>query len=130
MDSLVRGRACELFGALSHPGRLKVVELLMKDGQRSVNEIAAALNVGQSSASQYLGQLTRAGVLVVEQRGSARLYRIRGPRIVRILELIEEFCQVHHLYGLEEEEAADGRPAGPHLAAVSSAARGAVDAEV
>jgi DNA-binding transcriptional ArsR family regulator len=50
----------------------------------SVNEICAALSLGQSATSQYLATLLRAGVIVVEQRGASRFYRIRGPRIPRI----------------------------------------------
>ena len=47
--------------------------------------------------------LTRAGILVVEHKGANRIYRVRGPRIARILALIEEFCTVHELYGLAAE---------------------------
>ena len=65
----------------------------------SVNEICAALSLGQSATSQNLAALTRAGILVVEHKGANRIYRVRGPRIARILALIEEFCQVHELYG-------------------------------
>ena len=102
MDSLTRETASNLFSALAHPTRIRIVELLMP-GERTVNEIAESLGIGQSGASQHLSHLARAGVLVVEQRGASRYYRIRGPRIVRILGLIEEFCQVHRL-GSEEEQ--------------------------
>jgi ArsR family transcriptional regulator, virulence genes transcriptional regulator len=103
MDKHIRERAGLLFSALGHTTRLRIVELLL-EGERSVNEIAAALSLQQSSTSQHLAVLTRAGVLVVEQRGAMRCYRIRGPRIGRIMALIEEFCTVHSLYGSEGEE--------------------------
>lgn len=106
MNDPTRERASQLFAALSHPSRLRIVELLGK-GEMNVNEIAAALSFGQSATSQYLATLTRAGVLVVSQKGSSRYYRIRGPRIARILTLIEEFCQVHELYGRTEEAMED-----------------------
>jgi ArsR family transcriptional regulator len=98
MEALTRERAGHLFGALSNPTRLRIVELL-RDGDRTVNEIAVALGISQSGASQHLAILTRAGVLVAAPRGSTRHYRVRGPRILRILDLIEEFCQVHGLSG-------------------------------
>jgi len=73
----------------------------------SVNDISAALSLGQSATSQHLANLTRAGILVVEQKGVSRVYRVRGPRIGRILALIEEFCHIHSLYGVTEEEVRD-----------------------
>ncbi len=106
MQNEIRERAGLLFGALSHPTRLKIVELLSY-GEKTVNEIASALDISQSGASQHLSILTRAGILVVEPHGVARHYRIRGPRIVRILKLIEEFCTLHSLYGTEGDELED-----------------------
>lgn len=113
MNDLTRERASQLFSALSNPARLRIVELLCCTGtevaEMSVNEICSALALGQSATSQNLAALTRAGILVVESRGASRLYRVRGPRIRRILDLIEEFCQVHDLHNFmadmpEDEE--------------------------
>jgi DNA-binding transcriptional ArsR family regulator len=101
MDRYVRERAGALFAALGHPTRLRIVELLLSQ-EKTVNEIATTLGVLQSGTSQHLAVLTRAGVLVVEQRGASRFYRVRGPRVARILALIEEFCTVHNLYGAED----------------------------
>lgn len=103
MENQTRDRVAQLFGAMSHPTRLRIVELL-SGGPKTVNQIAGALQVGQSGTSQHLSILTRAGVLVVEPQGTARLYRIRGPRIVAILALIEEFCEVHSLYGTADAD--------------------------
>lgn len=103
MNPATRDRACDLFGALAHPVRLRIVELLV-EGERTVGEVAGAMKIGQSGASQHLAQLARAGVLVVERRGTSRYYRVRGPRIGKILTLIEEFCHVHSLYGAVNEE--------------------------
>jgi DNA-binding transcriptional ArsR family regulator len=127
MDRPVRERASALFGALAHPTRLRMVELLL-DGEKTVNDVASTLAVLQSSASQHLAILTRAGVLAVEQRGIWRFYRVRGPRIGRILALIEEFCQAHSLYGPDEEldaEATTGHShhGGPGSATESERAR-------
>ena len=98
MNEQIRQRASALFAALAHPTRLRIVELLIQ-GEETVNGIAGALEITQSGASQHLAVLTRAGVLCVEQRGSSRFYRVRGPRIAYILSLIENFCTVHNLYG-------------------------------
>ncbi len=98
MESSVRERAVILFGALAHDTRLRILELLL-DGERTVNDVAATLGLQQTTASQHLRVLTSAGILAVEQRRSSRYYRLRGPRVPRVMGLIEEFCQVHGLYG-------------------------------
>lgn len=101
MKAGTRRRAGELFAALSHPTRLRIVELL-ENGELTVNEIASDLDLSQSGTSQNLSILTRAGVLTVTPRGAARFYRVRGPRIASILTLIEEFCDRNHLDDDEE----------------------------
>src|SRR5690348_14345920 len=108
MNEPTRLRVSQLFAALSHPTRLRIVELLC-DQEMSVNQIHRALSLSQSATSQNLTMLARVGVLKVEQQGTSRIYRLRGPRIARILGLIEEFCQVHALYGLAEEIEAERR---------------------
>lgn len=102
MNIKTRERASQLFFALSNPARLRITELLCYK-ELSVNEICSALALGQSATSQNLAILTRAGILEADQKGSNRIYRIRGPRIARILALIEEFCHIHELYGLPDE---------------------------
>ena len=74
--------------------------------------VAAAVAIGQSGASQHLAHLARAGVIVATRRGSTRLYRVRGPRIRQIMVLIEEFCQVHGLYGQGDEEDVEAEAIG------------------
>lgn len=100
MEESIRERAAILFGALAHTTRLRIVEHLAQ-GEMTVNEVAAMLGVHQTSASQHLAVLTRAGILAVERRGTSRFYRLRGPRVGRVVGLIDEFCQVHGLYGSE-----------------------------
>ncbi|CAN5361182.1 hypothetical protein BH11ARM1_BH11ARM1_07200 [soil metagenome] len=98
MDEETHARVCDLFSALSNPTRLRITEILI-DQTMSVGDVASTLNISLSGASQHLSQLARAGVLTSEMSGTTKTYRVRGPRIGRILGLIEEFCQVHSLAG-------------------------------
>jgi ArsR family transcriptional regulator len=104
VEEATRARAAELFSALSHPVRLRIAERICEQSM-SVGEVAAEMGIGLSGASQHLSQLARAGVLVAEAHGTTRLYRVRGPRIRKILDLIFEFCHVHRLYGSPEDGA-------------------------
>jgi DNA-binding transcriptional ArsR family regulator len=84
----------KMFSALANPARLQILEHLA-DGPASVNDIAEAVGLKQSMTSQHLSSLLAAGVVVYERNGNSRLYSLRGPRVARILELLEEFHTVH-----------------------------------
>ncbi len=103
MTDSVRARVTILFGALANETRIQMIQTL-EAGPKSVGDLARDLGIQQSSASQHLAILTRSGVLQVERNGSFRLYSLRGPRIPKILEIIEEFCEVHRLGGTEPLE--------------------------
>lgn len=95
-----RGFGARMFAALANPARLHILEYLA-NGSASVNEIAEAVGLKQSMTSQHLSNLLAAGVVVYEKSGNSRLYSLRGPRIAQILELVEEFYEVH-LDGLRQ----------------------------
>lgn len=67
----------------------------LANGAASVNEIADATGLKQSITSQHLAALLSAGIVVYTRNGNQRIYRLRGPRITRILRLVEEFHRVH-----------------------------------
>lgn len=86
--------AVTLFAALAHPTRLRMVDLLTERGY-TVTEVAEALDILQPNASQHLAILLRAGVVIATPIGAARCYELRGPRITRILRLVNEVRAVH-----------------------------------
>ncbi len=51
----------EFFRVLGHPARVRILELL-RDGERGVGELQAALNLDSSGTSQHLGVLRRQGL--------------------------------------------------------------------
>lgn len=86
--------AVTLFAALAHPTRLRMVNLLTERGY-TVTEVAEALEILQPNASQHLAILLRAGVVIATPLGAARCYELRGPRIARILRLVNEVLAIH-----------------------------------
>lgn len=103
MDEPTRVRAALLFASLSHPVRLRIVQLI---GERelSVGEIVESLGVPQSSVSQHLANLLHSGVLAVSPRGTSRYYRLRGPRVISMVNMMFEFCEVWGLKGEPVDE--------------------------
>jgi DNA-binding transcriptional ArsR family regulator len=63
-------------GALAEPNRLHIVELL-RDGPRSVGEIAEQLGLRQPQASKHLRMLSDAGLVEVRPVAQRRIYQLR-----------------------------------------------------
>lgn len=89
-----RSFGARMLAALGNPSRLRILEHLAH-GPASVGEIAEAAGLKQSTTSQHLAALLNAGVLACTPSGNQRIYSLRGPRIPRILDLVEEFYDVH-----------------------------------
>jgi len=89
-----RAFGARVFAALANTSRLCILEHLA-NGPASVGEIAATTGLKQSITSQHLAALLNAGILVCTPSGNHRIYSLRGPRIARMLELVEEFYDAH-----------------------------------
>lgn len=74
------------FAALAEPRR-RAMLLLVRDGPRSVNEIATHFDISQQAVSQHLQVLKEAGLVAVRPEGQRRLYVVRPEG----LEAVQEF---------------------------------------
>ena len=79
----------ELFKALAHPARVRVLEVLA-DGERSVGEIQPLVGIELSHLSQQLAVLRRAGVVVSRKEGSSVIYAVRDGLVVDLLRVAKE----------------------------------------
>jgi DNA-binding transcriptional ArsR family regulator len=80
----------DLFRALAHPGRVRVLEVL-RDGERSVAELIPLVGLEPSHLSQQLGVLRRAGVVTATRVGSSVTYSIADTAIVDLLDAARRF---------------------------------------
>ena len=64
------------FDALGDPNRREILSLL-GHGDKSVQEIAAALPISRPAVSRHLRLLKEAGLVAEEPRGTRRIYRLR-----------------------------------------------------
>ena len=74
-----------LFKALSDPTRLKLVRLLVdqgEDGALCVGALAHALGVSQSAVSQHLAVLRAVGLVSDERRGYFVHYQVNRAKLV------------------------------------------------
>lgn len=79
----------ELFKALAHPARVRVLEVLV-DGERSVGELQPLVGIELSHLSQQLGVLRRAGLVTARKEGSSVFYALRDPLVGELLSISKQ----------------------------------------
>lgn len=90
--ALVTKELAALFGVLSHPHRIRIVEEL-RDGEHDVNSLQLALGISHSGVSQHL-MILRAHRLVSERRDGRRVfYQLRQPEIAAWLLEATQFLE-------------------------------------
>ncbi len=79
----------QLFRALGHPIRIRILELLT-EGERTVGELQAALALDSSGTSQHIAALRHQGLVESRRDGTSIHYRIRDPRVSQLLAVAKE----------------------------------------
>ena len=83
-----------LFGALSDPARVKIVNLLARsEAPVCVCELVPVLELAQPTVSYHLKRLTEVGLLEREQRGKWAYYSVSGQAIERLASIVLEEVQ-------------------------------------
>jgi len=75
----------QFFRSLSHPARIRVLELL-RDRERSVGELVGQVGLEASHLSQQLGVLRRAGLVTTRKQGTTVYYALATPLIAGLLD--------------------------------------------
>lgn len=75
------------FRALGDPLRIRVLDLL-RDGEMSVNALAAQLDAGQQNVSKHLTVLADAGMLARRKDGTHVYYRIADEGVFALCEQV------------------------------------------
>lgn len=76
----------EFFKTLSHPVRIRVLELLA-GGDHSVGKMLSVVGIEPSHLSQQLGVLRRAGVVTARKQGNAVIYSLASPDMAELMAL-------------------------------------------
>lgn len=74
----------DLFKALGHPVRLRILELLV-DGERTVSELQEALEMEASSVSQQLSVMRTRQLVDARKNGTNVFYSLRDPLLGDLL---------------------------------------------
>lgn len=84
MSTPLHQMKAEFFKTLSHPMRIRVLELL-SEREHSVGELLRELDVEASNLSQQLAVLRRAGLVTTRKEGSTVFYALVSDQIAELL---------------------------------------------
>lgn len=85
---------------MAHPLRLALLNAL-RDGERSVGDLAEAVGATQPLVSQHLGVLRKQGLLRTRRKGNEVYYSVAYPKMVQACDLLREVL-FEHLRSQEE----------------------------
>lgn len=87
-------RYAEIFKALAHPIRLKIVRGLAQKDECNVSIMVEKLGVPQPTVSQHLNILKNAGVITGYKKGTQVCYKVTDEATRKIIKLLEnDICE-------------------------------------
>jgi DNA-binding transcriptional ArsR family regulator len=84
----------EFFKALSHPLRIRILEIL-SDGAKNVNEIQRLIGSEGSTVSQQLSILRNKNIVLSIKEGNKVSYSLCDPMIIELLLVAKEIFNNH-----------------------------------
>jgi ArsR family transcriptional regulator len=82
---MLQGFKAELFKALGHPVRIRILEFL-RGGERTVSELQALLQIEPSSVSQQLAVLRARQLVSGRKEGTSVYYAVTDPAVFDLLD--------------------------------------------
>ena len=91
----------EVCKSMANPTRLKILAAL-QDGEKAVDEMAAALKVPKANLSQHLAVLRHRGIVTARRDGLNVFYRCANSKMLKACELLrqvllEQLAEGHEL---------------------------------
>ena len=77
---------CKVF---TNPARIRILNLL-REGEKSVGELADALGVAQPTLSKHLIAMRDRAVLASRKEGATVYYRVANRKVLKAFDLIRE----------------------------------------
>ena len=89
MDKKIFEMHAEICKVFTSPTRLEIINLL-RDGEKTVNELAEQVGVLQANISQHLTVLRQNNVVTTRKDGANVYYKIANPKILQACDLMRE----------------------------------------
>lgn len=102
---MLQGYKAELFKALGHPVRIRILEIL-RDGEHTVSELQQKLEVEMASVSQQLSVLRNRHLVTGRKEGTMVIYRVVDPQVFDLLDTARAMFQrqLSDLQGLADAD--------------------------
>ncbi|MGB8646160.1 MAG: metalloregulator ArsR/SmtB family transcription factor [Anaerolineae bacterium] len=84
----------EVCAALADPKRIALL-YAMREGETTVSELAAALDLPQATVSRHLKVLRERGMVIPRREGMNVFYSVSNKKILRALDLLREVLSEH-----------------------------------
>lgn len=96
-EAIVTQMMADMFKALSHPMRVKIIQAVGAEEQCAC-ELVCQLGIEQSNLSQHLSILKARGILTSRKEGQKVFYRVLFPEILEVLGSAEKTLreQIQH----------------------------------
>lgn len=79
--------------SLASESRLNIVLLFLDGQERTVNQIAEAVGLGQPATSEHLAVLKQGGVMVSRKEGKEMYYRPDRAKVFKTLETLNQMLR-------------------------------------
>jgi len=79
----------EICKVLTSAKRIEILNLL-RDGERSVGDIAALAEITQTNVSQHLSFLRQKGMVISRRDGTNIFYSVANPKIFKAMDTMKE----------------------------------------
>ncbi|HEY9245524.1 MAG TPA: metalloregulator ArsR/SmtB family transcription factor [Candidatus Methanoperedens sp.] len=89
MNKKIYEMHAEICKVFTNPKRLEIINLL-RDGEKTVNELTELAGVPQANVSQHLTVLRQNNVVTTRRNGANIYYKIANPKILQACDLMRE----------------------------------------
>ena len=87
-DSLLYERRARICQVLADPKRLRLIDALRDDAEKTVGELAEVLGASYPNVSQHLNVMRDAGLVTSRKEGTSIFYRLAYPEITRACDIV------------------------------------------
>ncbi len=92
-DVSVSPQLLDFLKAIASESRIKILLLFLDGQERTVNQIAEAVELGQPTTSEHLAIMKRSGVLVSTKQGKEVFYQPDRERLLRHLNTLRSVLE-------------------------------------
>ncbi len=83
----------DFFKGIGNPRRIKLIKLLLSNGQTTVSDLAKAFDEDASTVSRYLTHLRMLGILETKREGQTKYYWVNEEKLENMFENFISFLK-------------------------------------